>query len=307
MMNEYISIELIKGAGVLSITGTAQDARLLQLIENISRGIDKFTKRFFYNLELTRTFDGPIDGNELFVPDLTAITTLNTDANRDGTFERTFAAGDFRLYPLNSDPENDGNPESKPFWKIVASVEQGVQSMPIGRETVQVVGRWGYWRHINRATAVVSGGGIDATSTTLTVDVITGIETGNTILIESEQMAVRSISGVTVTVRRAINGTTGATHAAAVAIDVFEYPGPIMEAVTIMASRLWKRKESAFANVIGTPDGQMTVFRGLDDDVKFMLKPYRTKLLRIIVPEDTHLGRNQLTDIDVLRLNRGGF
>ena len=88
-------------------------------------------------------------------------------------------------------------------------------------------------------------------------------------------MYITAIATNTLTVVRAVNGTTAATHVTAKAISVYEYPSAISEACLMMAARLWKRKDSSFATIIGVPEvGTMNIFRGLDLDVKLLLEPY---------------------------------
>ena len=60
------------------------------------------------------------------------------------------------------------------------------------------------------------------------------------------------------------------------AIDIYEYPGPIVEATIVQASRLWKRKDSSFASVGGFPEtGRVEESSGLDPDAALMLGQYR--------------------------------
>lgn len=52
-------------------------------------------------------------------------------------------------------------------------------------------------------------------------------------------------------------------------------PEPVRRAAIIQVSRWFKRRESAYADVIGSVDtGQMTVYKGLDPDIKLLLHPY---------------------------------
>lgn len=52
-------------------------------------------------------------------------------------------------------------------------------------------------------------------------------------------------------------------------------PEPIHEAAIIQTCRLYKRKDSAFQDVVGTPElGTFNVYKALDPDVKQMLKQY---------------------------------
>ena len=77
------------------------------------------------------------------------------------------------------------------------------------------------------------------------------------------------------TVIRGANNTTGATHSGGAAISLYEYPAPVMEATIIEAARMWKRKDSSFAIAIGLEGGIMEVFRGVDQDVRQAIQPYK--------------------------------
>ena len=66
------------------------------------------------------------------------------------------------------------------------------------------------------------------------------------------------------------------SHGVDTAIDIYEYPGPIVEATIIQATRLWRRKDSAFGGFVGLPGtGQTRVSAGLDPDVALLLGQYR--------------------------------
>ena len=115
MTNAYADLTTLKSSGMLNITGTGSDARLLALLEDVSRWIDGHCNRHFYVLETTRTFNG--GGLELLVPDLISITSLKTDENRDRVYELTWAGGDYLLYPLNAEPQQPwGRPYSRVLW-----------------------------------------------------------------------------------------------------------------------------------------------------------------------------------------------
>ena len=65
-----------------------------------------------------------------------------------------------------------------------------------------------------------------------------------------------------------MNGTEKAAHAADAEVGIYRYPGPVSEAVIIQASRLWKRRDSAFSDATG-------FVGGLDPDAAELLAPYR--------------------------------
>ena len=271
-MNSYVTVDLLKSSSVLNVTGTGDDTRLRLLAESQSRLIDKLTNRHFYALTATRTFD-VADTAEVLLPDLAAITSLKTDDNIDRTFETTWATTDYRLRPSNADPASRFNGNSRPYTSAIVD-SNGTRSFTVGDETVQIVGEWGWWLH--KVTATETADAIaSTTATTFSVSARTDIEAGHTILVDSEQMYVQSYSGNTLTISRANNGTSASTHSSGAAISIFEYPDPVREAVIIQASRLWKRKDSSYANALGLEGGLMEIFRGIDQDVKQALNPYR--------------------------------
>ena len=145
----------------------------------------------------------------------------------------------------------------------------------MGRRTVQIAGQWGWWSHLKRATETANAIA-DATTTSVTVSTRADVEAGHTVLIDSEQVFVRSYSGNVLTVVRGVNGTTAASHSGGATVDIYEYPDVIVEATIIQAARLWRRKDSAFSGVIGMPEtGRAKTVGGLDEDVQLMLGQYR--------------------------------
>ena len=282
-MNAFVSLDVFKSSGVLNITGAGEDTRLLALLENVSRITDRYCNRHFYVLNATRKFDG--DGTlSLLVPDLTSVDTsgLKTDDNLDRTFETTWATTDYLLLPSNADPTTASNSSSRAYVRVEVDIDAGTKSeFPAGRQTVQIAGQWGWWRHLNRATETANAIA-DVTTTSVTVSSRTGVEAAHTLLIDSEQVYVKSYSGNTLTVVRGVNGTTAASHSAGAAIDIYEYPGPVVEATILQAARLWRRKDSAFAGGTGWPEtGQGKVAGQLDPDVQLMLGQYRKASLGV--------------------------
>ena len=262
MANAYVSLDVFKGSGVLNITRSQEDGRLLSLLENASRVVDRHCNRYFYVLAATRKFDGP-GRRTLLVPDLIAVDPdgLRTDEDGDGEHERTWAAADYVLLPSNADPASPSNPQSRPYNRVEA---RGGSRWPSGRQRVSISGEWGWWRHLRRAKETANA--VDASSTRLVVSHRADVEAGHTLLIGSEQLFVRSYAGNTLTVDRGANGTTAAAHDAGSEIDVYEYPGPVAEATIILAARLRR----------GAGSGSGGLF---DTDLVTLLGPYRRPAL----------------------------
>jgi len=267
-MNCYASLAVINSR----LNVSSYDTMLLALLNAASRFVDKLTGRFFYVDEATRYFDGA--GSVLFFDDVLSITALKLDEDGDATYEATMDATDYILYPLNSYPKsytkvsNNGN-----YGGFASGVKKGVE----------ITGVFGYGNGLSATPYSDSGITVvadDATETELDVSAEGTIAAGHTIRVESEQMYVSAATSddtKKITVVRAVNGTTGAAHATKAAY-IYEYPDLVVEATLIQAMRWFKRKDSAFSTVVGSPDlGQMEIYKGLDADVKMMLAPLTRK------------------------------
>lgn len=270
MTNAYSDIGTLKSDSYLAVTGTTHDVYLPKLLEDAARKIDKWCDRFFYCYDGKRYYDG---ATPLRTDDLLSITTLKIDEDADATFENTMVTtgtlSDVILYPLND------LPKTKIELSAVATCGFGDGL----RNSVEIDGTFGYGDGIS-ATPYVSAGttfGAVSTSTTI-VTMSTGhtVAAGHTIRVDSEQMYTQVVATNDLTVKRAVNGGVAATHASATTVNVYEYPSPIMQACLISAMRSWKRKDSAYQDVVGNPEtGQIVTSKGIDPDVKETIKQYR--------------------------------
>jgi len=273
MTNAYAGLTTLKSAGVLNITGAGFDDRLLALLEDVSRQIDGYCNRHFYVLTTTRRFDGG-KGRTLNVPDLVSITSLKTDEDYDRTYELTWASTDYLLYPLNAEPQQ---PWGRPYTRILVDIEGGSRStFPSGGPTVQVAGKWGFREVTEDSGADINeGGSFTSADTTLTVTDGTKFSVGDTISIESEALYVTSISTNDLTVTRGVNGTTATAHDDATDVSLYRYPGTVVEACLMQATRLWKRKDSAYAHAGDGRADRSDGGVGLDSGVERLLASYR--------------------------------
>jgi hypothetical protein len=93
-----------------------------------------------------------------------------------------------------------------------------------------------------------------------------------TIVIEGEQMFVRSVTGTNLTVNRGVNGSAASTHADAVAISFVEFPAEVSEATALLAARYWKSKDATSVGLTGTAGfGSIRVRACFDVEVQAML------------------------------------
>ena len=202
MTNAYVSLGTFKGSGIANVSGTANDSRLLELLESVSRQLDEYLGRHFYSLTATRYFSGN-GGTKLWLPggwDLISITTLKEDTGSDEAYGTTWAATDYFLAPYESDPAPGVNlgwsRENRPYRKLeinqlsTGSKKQWTQS----QRRFELVGKWGYCECTEDTGATINEGGtFSASDTTLTVAGVNGVKVGDTLLIGSEQLYVTAI------------------------------------------------------------------------------------------------------------------
>ena len=272
-MNAYVTLDLMKSGAVLNITGPEDDERLLMLLESVSRQVDAYCNRHFFTLREQMIFDG--DGSTaLRIPDLVSVDVggLATDEDSDRVFESVWDESDYLLHPANAAPTG-GHDLSSPYTGVVVDTEAGDRSaFAAGMRRVRITGEWGYWLRIRRASESLAEA-LDTETGEIEVSGGDDIEAGHTLLVGSEQIYVHSRDGDRLAVLRGVNGSEAAAHAAGAEVGIYQYPGPVSEAVIIQASRLWKRRDSAFADTSG-------FVGGLDPDAVDLLAPYR-KLIAV--------------------------
>ncbi len=276
MPNAYVSLDALKGAGVLNITGDEHDERLLAVSETASRAVDRYCNRSFYVLSAARSFDGA-GGPRLLVPDLICVNRdgLKTDEDGDGHPDTVWHTSDFRLLPGNADPDNDGNPASRPYTAIEARGKRA--RFPAGRGSVRVSGKWGWWRHLRptgRLQSAIAGAG----ETALELAEWSEVAPGRTLLVGSEQMYVEARQSNALSVQRGVNGTARMGHDAGVEVYVFEYPLPVSEAALTLAAILWRRGSSAYDALDPARGGSPA---GMDPLAALMLEPFRKRAVGV--------------------------
>ena len=270
MPNAYVTLDALKGSGVLNITGAEHDERLLALAETASRVVDRYCNRSFYVRSGARSFDGS-GGPRLLVPDLICVNRdgLRTDENGDGHLDTVWRSGDFRLLPANAHPDSDGNPASRPYTAIEAAGRR--TRFPAGRGSVRVSGKWGWWRHVRPAGRTQSAI-VDADQTVVGLAGGSDALAGQTVLIGSEQMYVESRQNDELSVRRGVNGTVRLGHDAGAQVLAFEYPLAVSEAALTIAVALWRSGPGAYESP-DTARGSLT--GGMDPLAALMLAPFR--------------------------------
>ena len=284
MTHSYITLDTLKGASALNITGTANDDRLLRLAEAASSVIDRWCNRHFFARRATLRFDGSGEAT-LGVPDLVSVDSDGVRTYGSGYGDSGYGApatvwdaADYNLLPFNADPASAGNPNSRPYTRLLATATaSGKACFPLGRGNVEVSGVWGWWQQLRRASQVVNAAA-DADATTLVISASqqdrTEIAAGHTLLIGDEQVYVRVSDSGMLTVERGVNGTTAGAVNKDGSIAIYEYPPPVSEAALLLAARMWR-------GALGGVDDWQAGEIGMDSDIGLLLSPYRKPALGV--------------------------
>jgi hypothetical protein len=145
----YATVDGLKSR--LGLTDAVDDLELHGACFAASRWVEQFCQRVFYRSAsaTVRTFI-PQTAYRLPMPefnDLVSVSALATDVSGDGTYETTWAAGDYQLWPSNS-----AGPETQPYTQINAVGSQTFPSPTKGarHDVVQVTGVYG-WPQVPQA------------------------------------------------------------------------------------------------------------------------------------------------------------
>jgi len=269
----------------------AETARMLAVLEAVSRLIDAHTRRRFFVETATKYYDGTVGvgrvvdmyserlteyESRLYVDDLLAVSSIAMDSDGDAAWEDVLAATDYVLYPYNSYPKS----------RIDLDLRQGDYSYWVrGQQAIKIVGQWGYGDGESASPYKAAGATITvatAGGTTLTASDGTKFAVGQTILMGAEQAYITAISGNNLTAVRGVNGTTAAVQAAATAY-VWCYPPMVQEAALIQAARIWKRKDTPLGVAGDVALGEMRMgitIPTLDPDVKKLLESFNRPRVR---------------------------
>ncbi len=299
-MNVYATVDEIKlylGGGLEELQESDDDALLMRFAIKASRMFDNFATngvmptRRFYPTIATKDFDHPDDTALLSLrDDLLECTTLTTD--NGGT---TILAANYELQTSN------GRYNQTPYSQIRLHPDGTVTAFEYDGTPYAanaVTGLWGY--HNDWADAWEDSGdsvqdvaGISSSDTTITVtdadgDDINGLPTRfkiqQILKIEDEYLWLTDVNGTDneLTVRRGMNGSTAATHALDTAIYVYRPMDDIIEAMELLSTYIYRRKDSIGSEIdrpmVGDK-GQLIMPQVLPSEVMRILRPYRKEAL----------------------------
>ncbi len=270
MRNLYADIGAFRRRFVNNIPLDEQDAtEALHVLEAASRRCDEFTHRQFFSETATRYYDGSGCG-ELWIDDLLAATSVKLDEDGDRTFEVTLsAAADYYLLRKGHRDES-----ALPSTLLRLDPVNGQRGLFIERpRLVEIAGRWGFTETVERIAPQITLA--DVTTAVATLSEPGDVADGQTLKTSTgEQVFVRHGGGTTsLTVDRGVNGSTAGAVTNST-LDRYVYVPQVVDATLILAARMWKRRETAYANVIAAPAlGTFETFRRTDPDAAELLLP----------------------------------
>ncbi len=287
VMNLYAWLDDVKADLAIATATTTYDGHLVRELERASRMVDGLTGWRFYPRLATRYFDISSGNSEirwdrtLYLPEPLLVLTGIYMSDDDGlTYATTLASDDYYT-------ARGGNYEAYPWTEIVLSQNGDYDYWYSGERSVKITGTWGYredyanaWEDSLDTTALA----VNASQTTVTVADANGanqwgltprFQVGQLLRIDSEYFTVTGSNTTTnvLTVVRACNGTTAATHNASVRIDIWRPQELAANSTRVQAVRWFKRAQQAFQDVSAALEmGQLTYAQELDPDIRSMLK-----------------------------------
>jgi hypothetical protein len=267
----YISLQELRNGLDIRQKDSA-DEQLIRIGVSVSKAIDRLCGRTFRTYENTRIYS-PHYTDYVKIDDLLEVDSVKTDLDYDGVYEITWATTDYRLEEVNAPLDE------KPYTSIWIKTG-GAQYFPQQYEnSLEIVGKWGYWESLELSTATVSASA-SSSATSIIVTAVNDIDVGNTILIGTEQLYVagRDESTNTLTVVRAVNSTTAAAISAAATIQIYRYPEPVMSATQMLVNRYHARIKTplGMVNVPGDIGWRAIYIPKRDMDVIEMIRHYMT-------------------------------
>ena len=165
---------------------------------------------------------------------ISATTVTSYDATDRSTSETLTEgyANDYFLEPYNTNPK-----------VRIKLNEDTSKAFNAGQQTLSILGEWGYGNDTLIVTTADAVGSTTATS--VSVSSASDLGPAETILVDSEQLYITSISGNTLTVERGVNGTTAATHSGGVNVSTYEYPPLVVSACLDLGRVFFRDRDSA--------------------------------------------------------------
>ena len=266
VLNVYGTPDALKER--LAIADDSHDGILWHLLNVASRSVEGICGRVFYTRREVRTF-GVRHSYTLFVDDLVSASEVREDCDGDGDFERIVDANEYSLYPLQARPTT---PSGRPFFALKKVLRGDVSSFPLGVQSVQVTGEWGY-RKVSLFVDTYVNESVTKASRSVAVDDARHMTAGDTVVVGDEQLFVAQVGASVLNVVRGVNESVAGALVSGSRILRIMYPAEVVEATLLLAVDRWRRRDG----VARSDDVAAGARREIYDpafDVRQLLKPY---------------------------------
>jgi hypothetical protein len=236
-MNNYATLaeykSYVTSRGQTATTDTTDDAVIDSLLESASRYIDSETGRVFYPYIQARYFDVPQSRELLLDEDLLEVITLT---NGDST---TMSASEYDFVPKNIYPAYGLKIKDISSYMWQSNAQGSLEN------AVSVLAIWGYRQKYN-VGAWKAGGTLGAaiattSATSATMSAGHTLLTGQTWRIDNE-ILTGSVSSNTLTIERAINGSTATAHDNGTTVYYWQPEAGAKNAVLEIANSAYHRR-----------------------------------------------------------------
>lgn len=243
------------GATAFASESATVKAYKLSILEAVSRRIDNVCHRSRFGSGFgprvgVNYYDGDGTTTLLLTDDAQSIATLSIASTTGGTPATATLNTDYYLV----NPDGYTGP---PWRKVVLHGRGTVISFGNALRNVSTPAStvWGYSNvTVPSTTTLASGFSASTTAVTFTTSATPLIVPGMTLLVGTEQMYLRALSGTTATVIRGVNGTTAATQADGSAIAYYTYDARVHDVCLDLFLRRWKAKQAGADGTDGTID-----------------------------------------------------
>lgn len=263
--------------GAAAMTNAGNNARKLQILDEVSRLIDFKAHRGsgFGPWVGTKVYDGHCRSELYLRADISALDEIRIRPSQWADVVTPVETSDFLLAGIGGyDP---------PFRKIVLYRGVGyTATVPSHFGTalrgIEVDATWSF-PYRTRVLDVTLGDDLDDSSSDVEVSGITDLSPAMTILVDDEQMYVTAVTPAvdmdpaTITVERGVNGTTAAEHDDAAPITRYVYHASVHTLALRLAEKRWKSRDAGADGSDGGGDVGSTFAReGEDTIIRRMLK-----------------------------------
>lgn len=283
-LNTYVPLDDLRSYFSLASGNTTDDSQMLDLIYRSSRSVDKFTRRHFFPKLETRYYDIP-PGDELRLDrdflSFSGLSHMNGAQEIDSSVYWGARGDDWNV---------------RPFDRIVLDDTSGSMFNYSGtpRRAVHVSGVTGYhetngW--VFSGTSLL--GDLTTTNRLLFIGGSLGqddegfsprFKPGQTVKIDNEFMNIEYGSGLSyIGVKRAINGTTMASHASDSAVYIWKPESDIQFYTKRLASWAYMQSQSPYTERISVPGyGSIDVPGTWPKDIKSGLDRFVRRVIKVV-------------------------